>query len=314
MSGPSEGRRAGIAALIDRGRDRLLLGLYRLGWRAAHRLPPMLVRTGIRLLSAAAVRRNGAHVATLRRNLSILTGRDVDDDLARGAVASHLRNVFEMLALPGWTASEIRRRVRVLDEPLLRAAYAARGVVVALPHSGNWDLAGAWACLTGMPVSTVAEQLPGTAYQAFVGFRERLGMEVLSHRDPGAIAELVGAVRRGRVVCLLADRDLAGRGLPVRFAGRPVTMPAGPAVVARRAGALLVPAVCRYSGEEMVIIIGEPIGPRPGREGLIDMTQQVADFFTRTLAEQPEDWHMMQAFFSAVASAEFFGTDEISHA
>ena len=135
-------------------------------------------------------------------------------------------------------------------------------------------------------------------------------MEVLSHRDPGAIAELVGAVRRGRVVCLLADRDLAGRGLPVRFAGRPITMPAGPAVVARRAGAWLVPAVCRYAGKEMAIVIGEPIAPRPGREGLIEMTQEVADFFTRTLAEQPEDWHMMQTFFKADASAAFLSTED----
>jgi KDO2-lipid IV(A) lauroyltransferase len=204
-----------------------------------------------------------------------------------------------MLALPGWTTREIRRGVRVIDEPMLRAAYAARGVVVALPHSGNWDLAGAWACLTGMPVTTVAEQLSGLRYEAFVTFREGLGLEVLSHRDPGAIAELVSAVRRGRVVCLLADRDLAGRGLPVRFAGRSITMPAGPAVVARRAEALLVPAVCRYAGAEMVIVLGEPISPQPGREGLVAMTQEVANFFTRTLAEQPEDWHMMQPFFDA---------------
>jgi phosphatidylinositol dimannoside acyltransferase len=299
MSGPPETRGAGIAPLVHWGRDRLLFGLYQLGWRAGHRMPPRLVRASIRLLSSAAVRQNGVHVATLRRNLAILSGGDVDDDLARRAVASHLRNVFEMLALPGWTASAIRRGVRVLDEPMLRAAYADRGIVVALPHSGNWDLAGAWACLTGMPVTTVAEELPGPAYRAFVAFRERLGMKVLSHRDPGVIAELISAVRRGRVVCLLADRDLAGRGLAVRFAERPVTMPAGPAVVARRAGALLVPAVCRFAGKVMVIVIGEPIAPRPGREGLIEMTQEVADFFTRTLAEQPEDWHMMQKFFSA---------------
>jgi KDO2-lipid IV(A) lauroyltransferase len=208
-----------------------------------------------------------------------------------------------MLALPGWTPVEVRRRVRTVDEAPLRAAYASSGVVVALPHSGNWDLAGAWACLTGMPVTTVAEQLSGLGYEAFVTFREGLGMEVLSHRDPGAIAALVSAVRRGRVVCLLADRDLAGRGLPVFFAGRPITMPAGPAVVARRADALLVPAVCRYSGEDMVIVIGEPIAPRPGREGLIAVTQEVADFFTRTLAEQPEDWHMMQPFFETIGPA-----------
>ncbi len=310
MSGPPEARGAGNSPLIDRGRDRLLLGLYQLGWRVAHRLPSRLVRNTIRLMSAAAVRQNGGHVATLRRNLVIISGGEADDDLARRAVASHLRNVFEMLALPGWSAREITQRVRAINEPVVRTAYAGPGAVVALAHSGNWDLAGAWACLTGMPVTTVAEQLSGLSYQAFVRFREGLGMEVLSHRDPGVIGHLVTAVRQGRVVCLLADRDLAGRGLPVRFAGQPITMPAGPAVVARRAEALLIPAVCRYAGEEMVIVIGEPIPPRPGREGLIAMTQEVADFFTRTLAEQPEDWHMMQAFFKADESAGIFGAEE----
>ena len=91
----------------------------------------------------------------------------------------------------------------------MRNAYAGAGAVVALPHSGNWDLAGAWACLTGMPVTTVAEQLADAEYAAFVAFREGLGMEVLSHRDPGALAALVDAIHRRRVVCLLADRDLS---------------------------------------------------------------------------------------------------------
>ncbi len=111
-----------------------------------------------------------------------------------------------------------------------RATMAATGAVVALPHSGNWDLAGAWACVTRLPVTTVAEALPNGDFESFLRFRERLGMEVLSHRDPGALIKLIGAVRRGRLVCLLADRDLAGRGLPVRWRGHPITMPAGPGI------------------------------------------------------------------------------------
>ena len=124
-------------------------------------------------------------------------------------------------------------------------------------------------------------------------------MEVLSHRDPAAIAELVGAVRAGRLVCLLADRDLAGHRVPVHLAGQPITMPAGPAVVARRAGAALIPAVCQFTratGWRSSSASRSP--PRPGRDGLVAMTQEVADFFARTMAEQPEDWHMMQPFFA----------------
>jgi KDO2-lipid IV(A) lauroyltransferase len=190
-------------------------------------------------------------------------------------------------------------RVRTEGEHHLRDAYARSGAVVALPHSGNWDLAGAWACRTGMPVTTVAEQLSDAEFAAFVGFRQRLGMEVLSHREPGAISALAGAVRQGRLVCLMADRDLDGTGLGVRWNGQVVTMPAGPAMVARRTGAALVPACCHYEGEQMVIRFGPPVAARPGRDGLVAMTQDVADFFAAELARQPQDWHMLQPFFAA---------------
>ena len=113
-----------------------------------------------------------------------------------------------------------------------------------------------------------------------------------------AISELVFAVRRRRLVCLLADRDLERTGVPVRWAGQQITMPAGPAMIARRSGAALIPAVCQFTPSGLKIIFGDPIAPRPGRTGLTAMTQQVADFFAVTLADQPEDWHMMQPFFA----------------
>jgi lauroyl/myristoyl acyltransferase len=75
-------------------------------------------------------------------------------------------------------------------------------------------------------------------------------------------------------------------------------MPAGPALVARRTGAALLPAVCQFSNGGMAIIIGNKIPPRPGRDGLVAMMQDVADFFADTIAKQPADWHMMQPFFT----------------
>jgi KDO2-lipid IV(A) lauroyltransferase len=244
------------------------------------------------------VQHNGSHLQTLRRNLTVLTGSPADDALLRRAIASYLRNFAETLTLQQWSGADIRGRVTTINESVLRTAYAGTGAVVALPHSGNWDLAGAWACLTGMPVTTVAEQLGDDEYADFVAFRERLGMEVLSHRDPNAISELVFAVRRRRLVCLLADRDLEHTGVPVRWASQHITMPAGPAMIARRSGAALIPAVCQFTPAGMQIIFGDPISPEPGRTGLRAMTQQIADFFADTLADQPEDWHMMQPFFA----------------
>lgn len=289
--------------LADRARDAVLRGLYRLGWRTASHLPARLVGVLAAAAGWFAVVRPARHVRQLRANLAAATGQPVPDRLLAHAVASYLRTFWEVLALPGWSAAATVGRVRTEGEQALRDAYAGPGAVVALPHSGNWDLAGAWACRTGMPVTTVAERLSEAEYRAFVAFRESLGMQVLAHGDPGVISTLAGAVRQGRLVCLVADRDLDGTGVGVSWAGRPVTMPAGPAMVARRTGATLLPAVCAYDGPVMAIRFGPPVTHRPGRAGLVAMTQEVADFFAARIAEQPQDWHLMQPFFDASTRA-----------
>jgi KDO2-lipid IV(A) lauroyltransferase len=191
-------------------------------------------------------------------------------------------------------------RVTTTGEAELRAAYAERGIVVALPHSGNWDLAGAWACRSGLSVTTVAERLGDAEFAAFTEFRTRLGMEVLAHGDRDAVGRLVEAVRRGRVICLLADRDLDRAGVPVRFAGRPVTMPIGPALVAQRSGAALFPAVSQFTESGMTLRIGPEIDVPPGPDGLVVATQRVADVFVERIADRPEDWHLLQPFFAVV--------------
>jgi len=278
-------------------RDAAVRIIYRFGWMVASRMPRRLVTAIISLGSRAALRRNGQHVRTLRDNLAAATDQPVSDDLVREALASYLRNFYEVLALPGWPPSSVLERVTTVGEETLRTAFATRGAVVALPHSANWDLAGAWACRTGMPVTTVAEQLGDAEFRAFLAFREGLGMQVLSHADPSTLPTLIGAAQQGRLVCLVADRDLTGGGVHVAWGRHPVTMPGGPALVARRSGAALIPAVCTFTPTGMRITFGAVVEERPGRDGLRAMTQDVATFFADQIARQPEDWHMMQPFF-----------------
>lgn len=287
-------------AAVD-GVNRLV---WRCGWRLGPRLPVAVQRALVRVGSRLAPTLAAGPVRRLQMNLGLATGRPVPPDLLRAALASYLRNLVEAFALPGWDAEAIVSRVRVVGEDRLRAAHASRGAIVALPHSGNWDLAGAWACSTGLPVTSVAERLDDDEFAAFLAFRRGLGMEIHSHRESGLVGSLVDAVRRGRVVCLLADRDLTGgAGVDVTWAGHPVTAPAGPALVARLSGAALFPGVCHYTGEPgtggMVITLGEEVEHRPGRDGLIAMTQQVVDHFATRIAVHPSDWHMLQPFFGA---------------
>ena len=122
-------------------------------------------------------------------------------------------------------------------------------------------------------------------------------MQVLSHQNASTIPALVGAVRQGRLVCLVADRDLEGTGVEVSWRDQRVTMPAGPAMVARRTGAALFAAVCQFTPAGMRINFSEVIEQRPGRDGLRAMTQDIADYFADQIAQQPQDWHMLQPFF-----------------
>lgn len=298
-----------MASPSDRVRGRrpdrahVVRAAYRLGWRHGGRLPQPLVRALAALTARVVVRHDGVHVWRLRENLSVLTGRAVDAALLRAGIASYVRTFWEVLALPRWASADVLERVELVNEPVVRRAFSTTGAVIALPHSGNWDLAGAWACLTGMPVTSVAEQLRSQEYAAFLTFREGLGMEILSHRDPGVVDALVEAVGRGRLVCLMADRNFSGRGVEVDFAGRRVTMPVGPALVARRSGAALLPTVAHYGGEplrrgaRMRLVVGPVVPPQPGDDGLVAMVQACADFFASVLAEHPEDWHLLQPFF-----------------
>src|SRR5690606_11092063 len=189
-------------------RDRLVHGLHALGWRVAGRVPDPVLRALVAAGSRASmalrpVAPGALPLETWRHNVSVLIGRPCPDDLVRRGVASYLHNFLQVLALAGWTRQRIDRQVTLINDTALRDALAGPGAVVVLPHSGNWDLAGAWACLNLRPVTTVAEELDPAEFAAFTAFRESLGMEVLAHTDPAALPKLISAVRSGRMVCLI---------------------------------------------------------------------------------------------------------------
>ena len=100
----------------------------------------------------------------------------------------------------------------------------------------------------------------------------------------------------GRSTALLCDRDLAGSGIPVTFAGRPTTMPGGPALLAAQTGAALLPMVCSFTerGWRLTWTPEVPVsGPGRLRDRVGAATQGIADAFAATIARHPEDWHVL---------------------
>jgi len=274
---------------------------YLSGWRLVRLLPEPAARALFDRIADETYRRNGRGVQRLRANLARVAPDHQDDldRLTQQALRSYLRYWCESFRLPSQPLEEVVRRTRTVDEHHLRDAYAAgHGVVVALPHMANWDQAGAWACGTGMPLATVAERLrPERLYDQFVTYRNTLGMEILPTGDPKVFERLADWVRAGGLVCLLADRDLSRSGVEVTLGGHRAKMPRGPAVLARRTGAPLVPATLHYDGPDLVLTFHPPVPAAEGEAGVVAMMQGVADRFTEGLREHPQDWHMMQKVF-----------------
>ncbi|NMO35993.1 phosphatidylinositol mannoside acyltransferase [Streptomyces sp. GMY01] len=292
-----------------KAQERLTDALYGLGWSTVKKLPePVAVRLG-HTIADIAWKRRGKGVERLERNYArVLPGASPERlaELSRAGMRSYLRYWMESFRLPAWSPERIRGGFAPKDVHHLTDGLAAgRGVVLALPHLANWDLAGAWVTTElKTPFTTVAERLkPETLYDRFVAYRQGLGMEVLPHSGGSAFGTLARRLRDGGLVCLVADRDLSASGVEVDFFGAAARMPAGPALLAQQTGALLLPVTLWYDDSPVMRgRVHPPIEvPTEGtrREKAAAMTQALADAFAGGIAEHPEDWHMLQRLWLA---------------
>ncbi|NUR05692.1 MAG: phosphatidylinositol mannoside acyltransferase [Nocardioidaceae bacterium] len=276
---------------------------YLSGWRFVRLLPERQAQALFRGIADQMHRRGGRGVDRLRANLDrVRPGLAPEelDDLTRDALRSYLRYWCESFRLPSWPLEDLVARTRTVGEHHVRDALAlGRGVVVPLPHMGNWDWAGAWACSEVAPLMTVAERLePERLYDEFVAYRESLGMRILPLTGgDAALPQLEAWVRGGGLVCLLADRDLSRTSVEVTLCGHRARMPRGPAVLARKTGAPLVPVTLHYGERTMTLTFHEAVPHGEGDEGIAAMMQGVADAFTVALREHPQEWHMLQRVF-----------------
>jgi KDO2-lipid IV(A) lauroyltransferase len=219
------------------------------------------------------------------------------DDLVSRAFDSYLRYWCDTFRIQDWSSQRIRESVTLTNGHLLLDPMRDnRGVVIALPHSGNWDHAGAYFCSIGIPLVTVAERLkPEALFTKFLEYRNSMGFEVLS-LDSRSFVTLMKRAREKRLIALVADRDLSRSGVNVDFFGFPSRMPAGPALLAIKTGVPLVVAHVSYRPVGIHINFSEVAIPEKGSESekISMVVQACADLFAKGIADHPEDWHMLQ--------------------
>jgi lauroyl/myristoyl acyltransferase len=294
---PGAGLRSRVAArLTDAG--------FAAGWHAVRMLPEPAAHALFDRAGAWAAGRHGKGVRQLRANLRVASGEIPDaalDDLTVRAMRSYARYWQEAFRLPALSSERIVAGTEVHGiENLEKARAGGRGLVMVLPHSGNWDAAGVWFIdwLQG-PFMTVAERLkPESLFERFVAFRESLGFRVVPLTGgPRPSTEVLREwLDDGGVTCLLVDRNLGAGGVPVSFFGRTATMPGGAALLAAQTGAALVPTVCQFTERGWRLVFSPEIpvdGPGRLRDRVSGAMQSVADAFAGSIAGRPEDWHML---------------------
>ncbi|SDE24072.1 phosphatidylinositol mannoside acyltransferase [Glycomyces harbinensis] len=286
--------------------ERLTELAYLAAWRGVRLLPESAAYALSRTFADRAVRKDGRPVRQLRRNLARVVGAEPGEALMRDAMRSYARYWVESFRLPSMSTAHLQRRFEMNGyEPVHERAKRGLGSIVALPHCGNWDLAGAWVpAVAGDRLTTVAERLkPEGVYRRFLEYRESLGMTIIpaSGGDRNPQAALGEALEAGHVVALVADRDLGRSGTEVEFFGEATTFPTGPALLAIRNKVELFTADIHYEADRAVCHISGPVDTGTGsfRDRVASTTQRMADAFEAGIRAHPADWHMLQRFWSA---------------
>ena len=241
--------------------------------------------------------------AQVERNLRRVYGPTFRDAALRTAVAatfeSYARYWVESFRLPGTPPAVLAERMTCDGVENLHAAMkAGEGAILAIPHLGGWEWAGFWvSAVLEYPISVVVEPLePRELFDWFVDLRRSFGMHVIP-LGPEAAGDVARALKANHIVCLLCDRDLGGNGMEVEFFGECTTLPAGPATLALRAGAPLLPTAAYFDGPNHRGLVGAPMGvERRGRlrDDVARVTQGLAVELEALIRKAPEQWHLMQ--------------------
>lgn len=275
------------------------LGL-RVGMGLIGALPAPVVRALGRLVGAIWHRFDRDRREMVRKHMRRVLG---DEGMAERAAGQVMRSYGRYYAEALWVRG--RRVPAILEmtevdglEHVIAARDAGKGMVYALPHIGNWDVAAPVAVNVGVPVVAVAENLPNRRITDwFTAMRAELGIEiVLATGRVEVMRRLEEALAQNKAVALLTDRDLRGRGIEVEFFGETTTLPPGPATLGVKTGAPVLPIASYFSPEGYRVVIRPALGVPEAEsrsEQIALMTRDLAIELEKLIREAPQQWHLV---------------------
>lgn len=285
-------------------RDWLTYILFRIGAAIFGTLPESAVRRIGYRAGALASTRKKANRSLLAGHMRRVLGSEASETEVQESVDGMYRSYGRYWAETFWFQPKRRNAIlksveRINFEPVHEAKAAGRGIVFALPHVGNWEIAGLIAEDLDLNLMAVAETLPNQRITDwFLEVRAKFGIDIVLTSDPARRTKMIRRLNEGGALALLADRDVTGKGIPVVFFGEDTTMPAGPTALAELTDSALIPVVVYFrDGPGYRIEVGDRI-QIPAAETRADRVrlgaQLVAEALENQIRKQPSQWHLFQ--------------------
>jgi KDO2-lipid IV(A) lauroyltransferase len=248
--------------------------------------------------------RSSDRIPLLTSHMRRVLGPEATDESVDTAVRGMFRSYGRYWAETFWfrprRKTAIARRVEHVNfEPIYAAQRAGRGIVFAVPHLGNWEIAGIVANEIGSPIMAVAEDLSNQHITKwFVNLRAEFDIEIVLTTDPRLRSKLIRRLKDGGAIALLADRDVTGGGIEVNFFGAPASIPVGPIVFTELTGASLIPVAAYFQegAGHRIVVLDEVVLPDAGNrsERVTAGAQLLVRSLEQLIVAAPSQWHLFQ--------------------
>ena len=238
----------------------------------------------------------------LRRTLSRIHGcfpEKTEGEATRIAVASLaniLMNAVELIRAPRLDRAWIERHVKdvhVYADRLKAIADEGNGVVIMVPHSGNWYMA-AWAMARcGVPLFAIAARQRNPYIDAWMNRQYGEGLEVVERGSARTMAEIKSRLERGQCFAILPDLRVPSKDVQVPFLNGTANVSHGGAAFAVAVGAPIVVAIMRRENGLHVFDHLATMRPDPSknrREEAVRLTRETMALLDAAIQKTPEHW------------------------
>ena len=296
-------------AIGRRALERIALVVYRSGEWIIGRLPRRLVE------GAFSVVLQGSYLLwpTKRRwsntNFGHVLGLPPDDPavrrVARAAYRSYARYLVELMRLPRMSDAEVEGTVEPLElEAMMAIWHESNGLILTIAHIGSNEAVGRGMAHHGLPFNVVADD--STFPELFEHLRrqrEEWSVKLIPWRN---LREIFNVLRRREILVLLVDWGYRPDGVPVTLFDAWTTLPAGPAFLAGKTGATILPITIRRIDDRRFHVEGDPPirVPSTSDRDVAAATQQLAGWLERTIAAAPDQWYSFKPIWPLAADEQ----------